>query len=1172
MSQFEQLLSGIREYKRKYYYDRILKGALLSLFALLSLYLLLATLEYFGNFDTNIRAVLFFSFIATSVYLLVSRIAIPIYELANLDKKLTDEEAAHQIGKFFPEIDDKLLNTLQLQKNSEQSALIAASIAQRSKQLGIVRFSEAINLNRNVKWLRYVAIPAAIILIGLIFIPQFFTESTARIINYNKKYVPQAPFSFELQNKNLYAYQNEDYEIQLKINGNALPDNVFLVMGNRRLKMTGNAQGEYSFLVSSVQNPIQFYFEAAGFDSENYKIELRSRPSLTGFNAQLIYPNYLNKKTDYLKNTGNLTVPAGTTIKWSFDGYSTDSLQLSTEIDLQKINAKLEKDNVFVVEKKFLQSSYYTVQLKNKYAQNKENIRYFVDVVPDQYPKISLEAFKDTVLFDYLLLGGNISDDYGLTRLVLHYNVNKDGKPTEWKSIPIPFNNSQSSQSYYYEWSLRKMGIEPGSSITYYTEVWDNDGVQGAKNTKSVQFNFRIPTQKELEKELNSASNKTEQQLDQTQNKAEELRKEIEQARKKMLSKKSMDWQDKKVVEDLIKKQKELEKAIQEMQKENQLNNEKRDKFSEQSEKLKEKTQALQELMNELLDEETKRLYEELQRLLDEKAPPEALQKMMEQVEKKEMNLEKELDRALEMFKQLKFERKMEETIDKLNKLAEKQEKLADKTEQNDKNKLDEKLDKNEKTDKSDKKDKSDEKSDSKDKNEKGDKNDKSNEKNDKPDNKNEKTDDKAGKNDKNTPNKDDLLKEQQELKEQFDDLKKDLDNLREMNQDMKQPNEMPDTKQQEQQISQEQQNSSEQMQKNNNKKAAQSQKKAAEQMQQMSQKMQQSMAAAEKEEMEEDMEALRALLENLLKLSFDQEDLMKDFRNINQSDPKYVPLGQKQLKLSDDAKIIEDSLYALAKRVFQIKSFVTREVSAMKEYMEQSTEEVKQRRPSVASGKQQLAMTSMNNLALMLSDVLKQMQEQMASQMEGMQSCSKPKKGNKKKGQNGMPQMSQLQKELGEKIQQLKESGKSGRELSEELAKLAAQQEAIRKMLQDAMKKEKGNPGKQGSSGEMGEILKQLEKNEEDLVNKRLTSELIQRQKEITTRMLEVEKSVRERDLDEQRKAETAQEIKRNTPPDFQQYIQQKNTQIESLKSVSPAFTPFYRQESQNYFNRLGN
>lgn len=1149
MSQFEQLLAGIREYKRKYYYDRILKGVLLSLSALLSLYLLLATLEYFGNFDTNIRAFLFFSFIATSVYLLVSRIAVPIYGLFNLDKKLTDEEAARQIGKFFPEIDDKLLNTLQLQKNSEQNALIAASIAQRSKQLSIVRFSEAINLNQNVKWLRYMAIPAAVILLGLIFIPQFFTESTARIINYNKKYVPQAPFSFELKNKNLYAYQNEDYEIQLKINGNAIPENVFLVMGNRRFKMTRNANDEYSFLVSSVQNPIQFYFEAAGFDSENYKVELRSRPSLTGFNAQLIYPNYLNKKTDYLKNTGNLTVPAGTTIKWSFDAYSTDSLQLSTEVDLQKINAKLEKDNVFVVEKKFLQSSYYTVQLKNKYAQNKENIRYFVDVVPDQYPKISLESFKDTVLFDYLLLGGNISDDYGLTRLVLHYNINKDGKPTEWKSIPIPFNNAQSSQSYYYEWSLRKMGIEPGSNITYYTEVWDNDGVQGAKSTKSAQFNFRIPTQKELEKELNSASNKTEQQLDQTQNKAEELRKEIEQARKKMLSKKSIDWQDRKVIEDLIKKQKELEKAIQEMQKENQLNNEKRDKFLEQSEKLKEKAEALQELMNELLDEETKRLYEELQRLLDEKAPPEALQKMMEQVEKKEINLEKELDRALEMFKQLKFEQKMEEIIDKLDKLAEEQEKLAEKTEQNDKNKPDEKLDRNEKTDKSDKKDKSDEKSDSKDKN--------------------EKADDKSGKNDKNTPNKDDLLKEQQELKEQFDDLKKDLDNLQEMNQDMKQPNEMPDTDQQEQQISQEQQNSSEQIQKNNRKKAAQSQRKAAEQMQQMSQKMKQSMAAAEQEEMEEDIDALRALLENLLKLSFDQEALMKDFRNINQSDPKYVPLGQKQLKLLDDAKIIEDSLYALAKRVFQIKSFVTREVSAMKEYMEQSTEEVKQRRPSVASGKQQLAMTSMNNLALMLSDVLKQMQEQMASQMEGMQSCSKPKKGNKKKGQNGMPQMSQLQKELSEKIQQLKESGKSGRQLSEELAKLAAQQEAIRKMLQDAMKKEKGN---QGSSGQMGELLKQLEKNEEDLVNKRLTSELIQRQKEITTRMLEVEKSVRERDLDEQRKAETAQEIKRNTPPDFQQYIQQKNTQIESLKSVSPAFTPFYRQESQNYFNRLGN
>jgi hypothetical protein len=66
----------------------------------------------------------------------------------------------------------------------------------------------------------------------------------------------------------------------------------------------------------------------------------------------------------------------------------------------------------------------------------------------------------------------------------------------------------------------------------------------------------------------------------------------------------------------------------------------------------------------------------------------------------------------------------------------------------------------------------------------------------------------------------------------------------------------------------------------------------------------------------------LRDILENLIQLSFDQERVMKDFKAVSLQDPRFVKLAQDQLKLQDDAKIIEDSLYALANRVLQIQSF----------------------------------------------------------------------------------------------------------------------------------------------------------------------------------------------------------------------------------------------------------
>ena len=56
---------------------------------------------------------------------------------------------------------------------------------------------------------------------------------------------------------------------------------------------------------------------------------------------------------------------------------------------------------------------------------------------------------------------------------------------------------------------------------------------------------------------------------------------------------------------------------------------------------------------------------------------PEDIQEQMEQMDVGQEALEKELDRALEQFKQLEWEVKMEEVVKELKKLAEKQEDLA---------------------------------------------------------------------------------------------------------------------------------------------------------------------------------------------------------------------------------------------------------------------------------------------------------------------------------------------------------------------------------------------------------------------------------------------------------------------------------------------------------------
>jgi hypothetical protein len=173
-----------------------------------------------------------------------------------------------------------------------------------------------------------------------------------------------------------------------------------------------------------------------------------------------------------------------------------------------------------------------------------------------------------------------------------------------------------------------------------------------------------------------------------------------------------------------------------------------------------------------------------------------------------------------------------------------------------------------------------------------------------------------------------------------------------------------------------------------------------------------------------------------------------------------------------------------------------------------------------------------------------------------------------KSKQKGNKPSLSQLQQQLNNKIQELKNSGKSGRELSEELAEMAAEQERIRRAIeemQEKMKEENGTaPG--------GELPSKMEQTEMDLVNKQLTDQLIKRQQEILTRLLDAEKSMREQDMDEERKGEAAKDYEKEIPKAFEDYLRLKEKEVELLKTIPPKLYPYYKQEVDEYFKRMNN
>jgi hypothetical protein len=1105
---FNILLKKLNDYKRKYYLNTLLKGFLLTLTLLSSAYLFFTFLEYYGRFNSYYRIAFLATYVSIFAFASYQWIITPVLKLTAMRKQISDEEASLQIGQFFSKIQDKLLNTIQLRNfNSRQNELLSASISQKTNELSIFSFNDAIDLKKNRKYARFLLWPLLFIGSILLFVPQIFTEGTTRIVNYDKDFPVPAPFEFILENENLRAFKNEDFEVKLHLNGSSIPEQVYIIVNGRRAKMKKESVDRYSFAMNNLQHSESFVFEAAGFNSNDFKLEVMSRPELKSFEAYISYPKYLNKVNESLKNAGNLTVPEGTAINWSF--YTEDAESMNIRFNNEAKESALTKEGKdFKFSKKFLRSENYQVRLKNKNSDSKEVISYFINVIPDQFPSINAEQFKDTVLFNYISFGGSISDDHGLSKMKLLFRIKKetdDKKDAEYQNLPVSIDNRSSNQNFIFNWKIDTIKVNPGEKLEYFFQVWDNDGVNGSKSTKSRTFEFYIPSEQEIKKEIADATVNTENKISEILKKTLDLKRDLNKIEDKLKNKNEFNWQDKKLLEEVLQKQQQIKQEIEELNKLNKSLNQKNEKFNQMNPELAQKIEQLQKLMEDLLDEETKKLYEELQKLLNDPEKKNNLQDLVEKLNKKDENLEKEIARALEMFKQLEFEKKLDETVNGMKELAKKQEELADKTLK---------------------------KEDSKEK----------------------------------------LQEEQKKLSEDFKNLEKDLKDLKDLNESLENKKNMEDTGKEQQEIKDAQQKSSDQLGNDQNKKAGESQKNAAQKMDDLSNKLSEMQNKMQQSENEDNIEDLRAVLENLITLSFDQEGLMKEFRKVNSSDPRFVMLSQKQLKLKDDSRIIEDSLMALAKRVFQINSFVIREVTAMKNSMDESIEALRDRDPGqvipLTTSKQQFAMTSINNLALMLNDVLKQMQQQMKDAMknQGNGSCSKPG-NNKKPGQGkkpGMGDLGQLQKDLNSKIQALKQSGKSGKELSQELAKLAAQQEMIRNAIKDFQQKNGGG------NGNLDKISKNMEKTESDLVNKQITQETLFRQQEILTRLLEAENALRERDLDNKRESNTGKEIKNEVPPAFEKYLKAKEKQIDFLKTVPPSLNPYYKQEVNEYFQKI--
>ena len=438
------LTDKLEAFVKKYYKNQLLKGAMLCFSAVLSLLIALSLAEYLGEFESAGRTVLFYLFIGFVGFVCVKWLFIPLFKLKNLSARLSHQDAAKLIGYHFPEINDKIVNTLQLHQTTSDSGsdLVLASIEQKTSEMRNFSFVSVISYAENKKYLRFL-VPPLLVIVGVLFInAEIITESSKRILQHNTHFESVAPFNFVIKNTSLTSLSDEDFTVELTTKGRVIPKELFIVFENETYRLKSR-HGVFHHTFKSLQKDVAFYFTDKEFNSKEFRLIVNPKPIFTNLELDLSFPSYTKKKPLTIKNSGSAIVPEGTKITWKTSAKNASSVLVRFIDSIYEF----KNQSKITLSRTLLNSENYALQVKNQFSTSDSSL-YSLTVIKDEHPKITLQEEEDSLFKSIRYFTGEISDDYGFSKLSFVFK-NKT-QNTKFSVVSLPISAKFNEDTYYH--------------------------------------------------------------------------------------------------------------------------------------------------------------------------------------------------------------------------------------------------------------------------------------------------------------------------------------------------------------------------------------------------------------------------------------------------------------------------------------------------------------------------------------------------------------------------------------------------------------------------------------------------------------------------------------------------------------------------------------------------
>ncbi|MCY3722777.1 MAG: hypothetical protein OXG97_11205 [Candidatus Poribacteria bacterium] len=1131
-----------------------------------------------------IRIAIILLSIAGAVYTVIRTFVLPLCQ------KLTDTAVASRLESRQPEAsfaaENRILSAVQLWNTLEDNRLgyapefVEHLIVQASRDMEQVQHKQVFQPEfRKIQRNAGIAVGGIALLLAIHFLlPAAFTgfaqafQTLPKTLQDDQEYLKKSIQITKIQPGSLQIERGTDVNVTAEIGGHlGAPVALYYRVGdeyevrstaewqsllmhrtptdaNRGLQVS-EISTPYSARLENVARPLQYYISVEEVTSEQYQITISNEPIVTQFQYRLNYPAYTQLQSQTLPmNVGDIHVLFGTEVM--FTGESNKPLrkahiafEASGNVELEIREGKLQDPITQLVEDGQQQEAPATSQtIQGTFvARESENYRIHITdsdgftnrnpvsrtitVLEDAAPDVNIVApARDTVLDDAMLVELKVeaTDDYGIQELQLIYRV--ESEDAEEVNVPLKrwgVENALSHRSVFvaYTWDVDRISMFPGETLAYYVQALDIDNVSGPNIGTSHTYTLRFPSLSELYDAVATEQETEQRGLEELVDEQADATGLVDTLLDKIRKSQELTLNDENLMQQVLENQKQIEETARQLienMKETAEEMEQNQLFDAET---IEKYQELQELMEKALSEEHKELLRKLSEALAEQQVDDQERSMAEANLSQEQFLQ-QLERAKSLYEQILLEQELEAAVKQAKALAEQQKQLMDTLESLERSAPTRDL---------------------------AQKEDRVADEFNQLSEKLEELGTKMG----------ELAQNQENAPPQIERLADEIVRLNQFAHEYKLPEMLKAT--------------SDNLRGGQKNAALESGRGAEQTLTELAQGLENALAFMEGANANETLTALQEAVENGLYLSHLHEKVLtqtNDILTTGQSEAyisseivRLQQLAADELSAAESITQLSSKLWNLGSRQIQVPPEAIFHLNASNDALARAARALEDRQPNLAIPIQKGALADLNQAVFELLEAMGQMNQQMgASGFENMM--------------EQLQQLAESQEQLNEMAQnlnqQLREQGRTPG-VEQMMRQLAAQQQMIREATERIAERAEQMAQMLGSLENVAEEMTEVEKS---LRQGELNEDVLDRQAQILTRMLDSLKSLQKRDVGKQRKAEVAE--RPETPAQEVPPLHPELLEVVRKLETTPYAKEFedipfqYREQLKQYFKAL--